>query len=169
MTEVEYKNIVIVNDSDEVIGSVERIEAIKEGAIRRASRVFVFDEVGRLLVQRRSGSVFSPLLLDQSVGGHVDENESYHEAAVRELYEELGLKMQIEEIVTSYRTKRFFNGIYRLIIPQDTPINFNEEEVSEVIWFKRVELEKMMQESPESFTNSFIEIWPMLRDKIIPS
>jgi isopentenyl-diphosphate delta-isomerase len=91
MNETEYKKVTVVDEADNVIGAEYLLVAKEKGLLRRAARVFVFDKNGRLLLQRRSSKVFNPNLLDQSVGGHVDEGESYLEAAERELMEELNL------------------------------------------------------------------------------
>jgi isopentenyl-diphosphate delta-isomerase len=166
--EKTYKKIIIVDEYDNIIGHVDRMTKEGENSIKRASRVFVFDEEGRILIQRRSANVLKPMLLDQSAAGHVDEGESYRDAAERELKEELGLDNEIEEIIVSYRTPDYFNGVYRLIIPHDTQINFDQSEVSEVLWLDITELEAMIKEDPEQFTYSFLELWVELRDRIIP-
>ena len=92
--ESEHKKVVVVDENDNVIGAEYMFDAIEKKMLRKVSRVFVFDQQGKILVQRRSASVVRPLLLDQSVGGHVDEGETYYEAAERELMEELGLKVK---------------------------------------------------------------------------
>lgn len=168
MVEV-YKRVILVNEQDEIIGHEYLEQAKASGQLRRAARVFVFDTSGRFLVQQRSQTVFSPGLLDQSVGGHVDEGETYREAAEREMREELGIQVPIEEVFVSFRSERFFNGLYRAVIDPDTPIPFNATEVTAVLWYEIQELELAMQATPAKFTYSFLEIWPLIRDKIIPS
>ena len=166
----KYKNVIIVNDKDEVIGAMNMIEAKNKNILRRAVRVFVFNKRGQILLQRRSKDVFHPLLLDQSVGGHVDEGETYQIAAAREMKEELGIEPPfLEEIIVSYRTRCHFNAIYRTVIDNELSIPFNTKEVSEVIWFKPIELTEKIIATPEEFTESFLIIWQELRDKIIPS
>lgn len=163
-----YKKVTVVDENDIVIGAEYLADAKKKGLLRRAARVFVFDENGRMLIQRRSSTVFNPLQLDQSVGGHVDEGESYFEAAKRELKEELNLECELEEIILSYRNGSFFNGIFRTVITASTEIKFNSDEVAEVIWFSIPELETHLQTRSDEFTRGFVELWPQFRDKIIP-
>lgn len=163
-----YNKVVVADENDNVIGSEHMMDAIEKGLIRRASRVYVFNESGELLIQQRSNKVLKPLLLDQSAAGHVDEGESYFEAAERELFEELGLKgYELKVIATSFRTTDFFNAIYKVIISDNTPINFDTEEVEKVIWMSVEEVEIQMSESPEKFTPAFLEAWALLRDKLI--
>ena len=163
-----YNKVVVADENDNVIGSEYMMDAIEKGLIRRASRVYVFNESGQLLIQQRSTKVLKPLLLDQSAAGHVDEGDSYLEAGKRELFEELGLSgYELTEIAISFRTTDFFNAIYKLIIPDTTLIHFDPVEVEQVMWMSVKEVEAQMSVSPEKFTPAFLEAWPLLRDKLI--
>ena len=170
MLEKIYNKVVVVNEQDEVLGAEFMMDAIAKGMIRRAARVYVFNESGQLLVQQRSTKVLKPLMLDQSAAGHVDEGESYLEAAKRELFEELGLGgYELTEIATSFRTKDFYNAIYRVIIPDNTEILFDPEELAQVMWLDVDEVTRRMETEPDKFTPAFLEAWALLRDKLIPS
>jgi len=66
---------------------------------RRAARVLLLDEDGRILLQNccdpsapREGSWWN------TMGGGVDEGESAAQAAVRELLEETGLRVPVEQV-----------------------------------------------------------------------
>ena len=163
-----YNKVVVADDNDNVIGAEFMMDSIAKGFIRRAARVYVFNESGELLVQQRSSRVLKPLLLDQSAAGHVDEGESYLEAAKRELFEELGLSgYELTEIAMSFRTTDFFNAIYRIVIPDDTAINFDREELEQVMWMKTAEVDEQMRDTPEKFTPAFLEAWSALHPKLI--
>ena len=167
---MEYKKITVVDEEDAVIGFVSYDEAIEKEMIRRASVVFLFDEQGNLLVQKRSAHISKPLQLDKSVGGHVDEGETYLETAVREMEEELGLSaILLTEVMLSYRstTESFFDGVFKGVISRSTPINFDPHEVDSVYWMSIDELEAKMQNEPELFNRGFISMWKDLRDKIL--
>lgn len=164
-----YNKVVVVDDEDNVIGAEQMTDAIEKGMIRRASRVYVFNQSGKLLVQQRSEKVLKPLMLDQSAAGHVDEGETYEEAAYRELEEELGLTgRKLELIATSLRTTDFYNAIYRLTIPDDTEINFDPEEIKQVLWYDPTTLTTEIANEPEKFTPAFKEAWALLGDKLQP-
>jgi isopentenyl-diphosphate delta-isomerase len=163
-----YNKVIIVDENDNVIGAENLLVAIKKKRICRSSIVYVFNQSGQLLVQRRSKNVFKPLLLDQSAAGHVDEGETYIAAAERELYEELGIKdLKLEEIMLSLRTANHFSGAYKVIIPDTFQINFNTKEVDSVTWFNLSNLESEMENNPAEFSPTFLEAWLKLRDKLI--
>lgn len=164
---MEYKRVSIADENDNVIGSEDYFVALEKGLLRQIARVFVFDTDGKLLVQKRSKNIRLPLLLDQSVGGHVDEGETYLQAAIREMEEEIGLVgIDLIEIATSYRTN-IFNGIYKAVVPVDTPIIFDEYEIEKVCWMTPEEIDRRMKETPAEFTDGFIDIWQCFHDKLV--
>ncbi|MCB9815685.1 NUDIX domain-containing protein [Candidatus Nomurabacteria bacterium] len=166
--EKTHNKVVVVDENDKVVGSEMLFDAIEKGMIRRASRVYVFNESGQLLVQRRSENVLKPLLLDQSAAGHVDEGESYLQAAKRELFEELGIKdVVLKEIAISHRTEHFFSAIFKVIVPDNIEIDFDPVELDAVYWYGISDLEQTMAVAPEKFTPEFLEAWNLLRDKLL--
>lgn len=162
-----YKKITIVDDTDAVIGYADYPDAIAQGLLRRVARVFVFDEDGRQLLQKRSQFISYPFLLDQAAGGHVDEGEDYAQAAMREMEEEIGLRnIALQEIALSHRTD-VFNGIFKAVVPVGTEIHFNAEEVEAVYWLTETELERKIAEEPQSFIRGYIDIWRTFRDTLV--
>lgn len=79
--------VIIVNENDEVIGTMPKDEAHKNGTLHRIAVIYVENSKGDILIQERADGY-----LDHSSAGHVDVGESYEEAAYRELAEELGIK-----------------------------------------------------------------------------
>tara|TARA_B100000745_G_scaffold278841_1_gene210061 strand:- start:2601 stop:3113 length:513 start_codon:yes stop_codon:yes gene_type:complete len=163
-----YNKIQIVDEEDNILGAVSYDEAIAGGYIRRAARVFVFNESGQILIQRRSAHISKPLMLDQSAAGHVDEGETYREAALRELEEELGLSgFELVEVAASFRTKPFFNTIYKTTVPDEVKINFDPHEVHETLWLSVVELDALVSDPDSNCTDSLVDAWTKLKDKLL--
>jgi len=162
-------NIPKINENDEVIGVTTIREAKESGWPRRISRVFIIDNEGSILLQKRSMNMYGyPGLWDQAVGGHVDDKESYIEAAVREMGEELGIyDVPLEELVVSYCNRNCFEGIYRAVVPKSIKINFDTHEVSEVKWFTIEDFENQLQTNPEDFVEPFVAVWHHFRDKLV--
>ena len=168
--ETKYNKIVVVDENDNLLGAEYMMDAIKAGLIRRAARIYVFNAAGQLLVQQRSKNVLKPLLLDQSAAGHVDEGETYEQAAYRELKEELGLEgLKLILVAESFRTTDFFNAIYKVIIPNETEIKFDPQELHGVFWYELGTLKNEMTSNPDKFTPAFKEAWSLISDKIINS
>lgn len=81
----------VVDENDRVIGRDTRKNVHDHYQIHRGVHVFVVNERGWILVQRRSLlKDYYPGYLDVSVGGQVISGETYEEAGCRELREELG-------------------------------------------------------------------------------
>lgn len=162
------KKVVVVDENDLVIGAKYLDQALQDQDIRRAARVFVFDTEGNFLVQKRSAKVRKPLLFDQSVGGHVDEGESYHEAAVREMAEEIGLEnVELSKIALSWRNPEFFNGIFKATIAVGTELKQDQNEIEELLWMSPSDVDNLVNQTPEKCTDAFVEIWKTFRDKLV--
>ena len=82
----------IVNDQNEVVGLEKRQVVHQTGLCHRGVHVFLFTPDRRLLIQKRSQTRDKfPGTLDCSVSEHLKPGESYLDAAVRGLREELGI------------------------------------------------------------------------------
>jgi len=82
----------IVDENDRAIGTKTREEAHVNNLRHRAVHLLIFNQAGELFLQKRSlWKDKNPGLWDSSAAGHVDAGESYEEAAVREIGEELGV------------------------------------------------------------------------------
>jgi isopentenyl-diphosphate Delta-isomerase len=89
----------VVNERDEVVDSLPREECVKRGLLHRAVVVFLFNSKGELYLQKRADDVvFYPGFWSASVTGHVSSGETYLEAAIREMKEELGLNVEAMEL-----------------------------------------------------------------------
>lgn len=162
-----------INDQNEIIGETTITEAKQNGWPRRIARVFIFDEAGNMLLQKRNANAPAfPGLWDQSAGGHIDVGESGIVAATREMQEEIGVDTKLTTVVEGYKPEDFpehvFNYVYRGVISAETVIVPDPDEVSEVRWLSVQEFEVWLKEEPELFVPPFIHTWKIFRDKLIP-
>lgn len=82
----------IVDEHDVVTGRMARAEAYARRLRHRCAFILVRDPAGRIFVHRRTtAKLVFPGLYDMFVGGVVGAGETYHEAALREAEEELGV------------------------------------------------------------------------------
>lgn len=76
--------------------TAERYAQKAPGEYRAVVHVCVFDRAGRLLIQQRTAEKrLWPGQWDVSVGGGVDAGETSRQAAEREFWEELGVKLDL--------------------------------------------------------------------------
>jgi len=89
----------VVDAADRVIGQASREEVHQRGLYHRAVHIFWLRPDGQLGLQRRSFAKDScPGQLSSACAGHVDAGEDYRAAAVRELGEELGIRVEPAEL-----------------------------------------------------------------------
>ncbi|MEU2155133.1 isopentenyl-diphosphate Delta-isomerase [Streptomyces sp. NPDC019396] len=83
----------LVDESGQTIGTAEKLSAHQApGQLHRAFSVFLFDEQGRLLIQRRAlGKYHSPGVWSNTCCGHPYPGEAPFTAAARRTFEELGV------------------------------------------------------------------------------
>ncbi len=85
----------VVNERDEVIDRKPRSEVHRLGLLHRAVHVLVFNGRGQIFLQKRSMKKDrQPGVWDSSASGHVDSGEDYDATSVREVREEIGLRLE---------------------------------------------------------------------------
>ena len=97
-----------------------------------------------------------------SAGGHVDAGESYEQAALRELAEEMGVVASHAEFVGRGYTlregkPRAFHHVFKVV--SDDPIVFDPKEVAETKEFTIAELVEQIKTHPENFKDIFAQIF----------
>ena len=135
----------LVNEKDEVIGTVWKSEAHKNPSrIHREVAVQLFDKKRRVLIQQRSyQKEFHPGKWMVAVAGHVRFHEKPKDAANRETKEELGLKLDLKyygkEFDRNKKESRFF-WIYYAILEGSEKIKIDKDETEEYRWINFEEI-----------------------------
>ena len=156
------EQVVLVSEKDEILGVMDKMQAHENGILHRAFSVFLFNDKGEMLLQKRAaGKYHSPNQWTNAVCSHPRMGETYMEAAQRRLKEELGIETPI-----TYR----FNFLYKADVGQNLweheldhvftgnfegEFKLNEDEVSEVRYISIDDLDKEMSANPENFTEWF--------------
>jgi isopentenyldiphosphate isomerase len=155
----------IVNERDEVIGQAPRKEVHARGLWHRAIHVLVFNSRGEIFLQKRSlKKDIAAGKWDSSSSGHLDTGEDYDACAVRELREELGLKLpqppqRLFKIEACQETGWEFCWIYRGA--SDGPFILHPEEIETGDWFTPEAVSKWVAEKPRDFASAFLLIWKL--------
>ena len=156
----------VVNDRDEVVGQATRAEVHKRRLLHRAVHVLVFGADGRVFLQQRSRlKDTSPGLWNSSCSGHLDAGEDYDAAAVRELGEEIGLKVtaatrltRLLKLAPCRETGWEFAWVYRA--RGDGPFTLHPAEVERGEWRTVDEVTRALAERPGEFSRAFAFLWP---------
>ncbi len=157
----------VVNERDEPIGRKPRSEVHRLGLLHRAVHILVFNSRGQVFLQKRSMKKDrQPGVWDSSASGHVDAGEDYDTSAVRELHEEIGLRLtapprRLFKLAASPETDQEFVWVYRC--EAEGPFELNVDEIDEGGWFTPEEVNQWMARSPEAFASALLYLWPRVR------
>jgi isopentenyl-diphosphate delta-isomerase type 1 len=160
----------VVNERDEVVGRATRREVHATGLWHRAVHVLVFDQDGRVFLQKRSMlKDLSPGLWDSSCSGHLDAGEDYDRGAVRELAEEIGVRISAAperwfRIDACEPTGWEFVWVYHL--RYDGPITIDPLEIQYGEWVAPAEVTARVKTQPQEFCPSFKLLWPMAAERL---
>lgn len=162
----------VVNERDEVIRRATRREVHATGLWHRSVHVLVFDAGGRVFLQKRSMQKdLCPGLWDSSCSGHLDAGEDYDAAAVRELGEEIGVRLAAGEVPARWlrvnaceETGWEFVWIYGL--RHDGTITVEPTEIQYGEWVSPSEVSARIASRPEHYCPSFKLIWPLIVERL---
>lgn len=89
----------IVDEEGNIIGEDTRENVHKKGLLHREIHVWFYTPKGEIVFQLRGKNKDTfPNLLASTVGGHVDLDDSFEDAAVREVKEETGLDVKMSDL-----------------------------------------------------------------------
>ncbi|NIF06392.1 isopentenyl-diphosphate Delta-isomerase [Chryseobacterium sp. Tr-659] len=154
--------VVLVNPEDEVLGLMEKQQAHINGLLHRAFSVFLFNNKGEMLLQKRApGKYHSPNQWTNAVCSHPRNGETYLNGAIRRLKEELGIETELSEKFNfiykadvggnlwEHELDHVFTGNY------NHEFQLNPDEVSEVRFISMEKLDQELKDHPENFTEWF--------------
>lgn len=168
----------IVDENNLVIGKSSRKEAHVKGHIHRALSVLVLNSKGQILLQKRSaGKSVHPLSWDLSTSEHVLAGESYEDAGVRSLKEELGVEGVVEKATSATLQIRKYEVGGQIVREKEIvlmlksfhegPFIVDTSEVHSAEFFSVEEIEEMIEEN-EDFTVWFLDEWENVK-KVVAS
>ncbi|WP_040278950.1 isopentenyl-diphosphate Delta-isomerase [Psychroserpens damuponensis] len=156
------EHVILVNENDEQIGTMPKLEAHEKALLHRAFSVFVFNDQNELMLQQRAKHKYhSPLLWTNTCCSHQREGESNLEAGKRRLMEEMGFVVDLEETISFIYKAPFENGLTEHEFDHVMIGHFNDEpviNVDEVEAWKWMPIEQVkldIHEHPERYTAWF--------------
>ena len=156
------EEVILVDEMDQEIGTMEKLNAHQIGLLHRAISVFIFNTKGELLLQKRASSKYhSGGLWTNTCCSHPRPGEKNIEAAIRRLYEEMGIYSDLDYSFSFTYTASFQNGLIEnefdhvfTGISQVTPqINIEEAEDFNYVSIPNVIID--MNKNPNNYTEWF--------------
>lgn len=131
-------NVILVNENDQAIGTMEKMMAHQEAKLHRAISVFICNTNGDWLLQRRALHKYhSGGLWTNTCCSHPYPGESDIDAATRRLNEEMGMFSEVKELFSFIYKEKLDNELteheldHVFIGVTDTIPTINKEEVAE--------------------------------------
>jgi isopentenyl-diphosphate delta-isomerase len=166
---MELQQVVLVNENDEVLGAMEKMEAHQKALLHRAFSIFVFNSKGEMLLQQRAAHKYhSPGLWTNACCSHPQPGEETAAAAIRRLQEEMGFVIPVQKVfdfvyktafdngLTEYEFDHVFAGEY------EGPVLFNADEVQDICYKAMPEISNSLQTHPQKYTAWFHLAFPRI-------
>src|SRR5215212_4940027 len=161
--------VVLINEKDEPIGTMGKMEAHQKGLLHRAFSIFIFDSKGRMLLQQRSFQKYhGGNLWSNACCSHPYAGEQIEAAAQRRLKEELGFATPLEKIfsftyhaqvendLTEHEYDHVFAGEYEGVIKH------NPYEVGDYSYEEMEQIKFDIENRPADFTSWFKISFPKI-------
>lgn len=167
------EEVILVNESDQPVGVMEKLEAHRRALLHRAFSVFIFNSKGEMLLQQRSPEKYhSGGLWTNACCSHPRPGEDIGEAAVRRLREELGFSTPLEKLFSFTYRSAFENGLtefefdHVFVGVYDREICPNRAEVSDYRYMALADIAAELRSVPEKYTTWFHVAFPLLQENL---
>ena len=161
----------IIDENNNVIGRETRERCFNEGLLHRAIHILILNSKGQVLLQKRSMKKKTfPGFWTSSVSGHVESGKSYEEGAIREMKEEIRAKTNLEKVCDFFIEEKYGILIDKEIIrlfsgKYDGPFSIDKNELDEVRFFYKEELNDLIRKEEIIVTPAFLKCWRKLNSK----
>jgi isopentenyl-diphosphate Delta-isomerase len=163
------QEVILVNEQDEQIGTMGKMEAHRKAHLHRAFSIFIFNARGEMLIQRRALNKYhSGGLWTNACCSHPMPGEDTADAAKRRLREELGFETPLHKAFSFVYQAGFDNGLIEyefdhvFIGHYDGDIKANPDEVSDYTYKPVAEIRHTMSSHPHKYTEWFKIALPRL-------
>jgi len=154
--------VILVDEQDNEIGQLEKMEAHRLGLLHRAFSIILFNHKGEMLLQQRAAHKYhSPLLWTNTCCSHQRPGESNQAAAKRRLNEEMGMEVELTESFSFLYKAKLDQGLTEHELDHvlfgytnENPV-INTEEVASYKWISMEALLHDLDGRPEAYTEWF--------------
>jgi isopentenyl-diphosphate Delta-isomerase len=154
--------VILVDHHDREIGVEEKMKAHREGKLHRAFSVFVFNEKGEMLLQKRSLQKYhSGSLWTNACCSHPRPGEMIAQGAVRRLKEEMGFVCKLKKAFHFIYNAKLDGGLIEhefdhvFIGSYNGEIYPNANEVADYRWLSMQTIKYELDNFPKKYTAWF--------------
>lgn len=160
------EHVILVDDENNEVGTMEKMEAHEKGVLHRAFSIFIFNSTGEMLLHRRANEKYHcGGMWTNAVCSHPRPDEGQSDALRRKMLQEMGFftevkkafdhtyKANLDNGLIEHEYDEVFYGIY------EGPLSPNPEEVQAYRYTSIAEIREELQVKPEIFTPWFIQIF----------
>ncbi|MDZ7845727.1 MAG: isopentenyl-diphosphate Delta-isomerase [Owenweeksia sp.] len=165
--------VVLVDEQDQQIGTMEKMEAHREGLLHRAFSVFVMNAKGEIMMQQRAEHKYhSGGLWTNTCCSHPRENEDIEDAAHRRMKEEMGFDCEMRKLLEFTYLARLDKGMteheydHLYIGYFDGEPQPNPGEASNWKWMSIDSVTKDLRQNPGHYTEWFKIIFDRFSEKV---
>lgn len=167
------EQVVLVDEKDNPIGLMPKMEAHERAVLHRAFSVFILNGKGELMLQQRANHKYhSPGLWTNTCCSHQRDGESNIDAGQRRLHEEMGFTTELTELTSFIYKASFDNGLTEhefdhimLGRYEDNPV-INPDEVAAWKWMPLAKVKKDVEANPKNYTVWFVIIFAKFYDHL---
>ena len=156
---MKEENVILVNEKDEQIGLMRKLEAHEKAVLHRAFSVFVLNDKMEIMLQQRAQQKYhSPLLWTNTCCSHQREGETNIQAGTRRLFEEMGFVTELKELFHFIYKAPFDNGLteheldHVMIGYYNGEPKINSDEVENWKWMTIEDVKSDMHLYPDLYT-----------------
>ncbi len=156
------ENVILVNENDEQIGLMPKMEAHKKALLHRAFSVFVFNSKNELMLQQRALHKYhSPGLWTNTCCSHQRDGETNLDAGSRRLEEEMGFITPLKETTSFIYKAPFDNGLteheldHIMVGYYEGEPKINPDEVAAWKWMLLEDVKQDIAYNPDDYTAWF--------------
>lgn len=156
----DSEELILVDENDVEIGHLHKDKCHDDdGLLHRAFSLFIFNDEGEVLIQRRSAQKrLWPLYWANSCCSHPRRGEEMDEAVRRRLYQELGMRSDplfLYKFIyhAHYEDQGAEHELCWVYIGRSSdPVRANPNEVSEWKYMAPTQLDQELKNSPDNFS-----------------
>ena len=160
-------DVILVDDQDEAIGTMEKMAVHEKALLHRAFSIFIFNSKGLMLLQQRAAKKYhSANLWTNTCCSHPHPGDNTLQAAKKRLQEEMGFSTDLKKAFSFIYKAPFDNGLteyeydHVFVGYYDGDISPDPNEVGDYCFMSLKEISAAITSHPDKYTEWFKIAFP---------